>query len=740
MVADATSEPFAPISPNPYIVGNPVRDRSMFFGREAEFELVRKRFQHSATGGLLVFCGERRSGKTSILFQILDGRLGPDFVPVLIDMQSMAIDSEADFLGKLSGEVKDALGESGRDVQLPDFRPGTNHAATFRAFIERVLEVHPDRKLILLFDEYELFENKIDSGLLSEDILHTLSSLMENHSVFLIFTGSQQLEARRQDYWRILGKSIYRTISYLQRDDALRLIRQPVAGLVQYDDDAVAHIHRLTAGQPFYTQAVCQSLVDLLNERHERHATTALIEEVVTGLVENPLPQMIFLWDTLERDEKLVLALLSEALGDESSSAPAPVLSKMLRQRQYPVELSRARLATMLEKLFRSEFLLKDDRAHPPVYCFRMDLWRRWIRRGHSVWQVVREEGLSLRPTNLARSRRLRLGLAAAVIVAVAVVGTLTGRDLLRRERAATEHPAGPAGTAAANFELSVVPEGAAVYVGDRLAGTGRLRERLEPGTAHRLRVTAPGYAETTFTIRLAPGTREARALRLRPFLGGVRVETVPPGALVTIDGRPAGRSPLTVDGLPVATAHQVEAVLAGHRSARQRVTLETGRTTAVSLPLAPGQAAVIVTSDPPGAQVLVDGVPRGSTPLTLTSLTMGVHRLEARSESSAPRETTLEITPATTQVHLALQPIPPGVLVIQGDRPAQIYVDDALIVENVQNSGPRDLRPGPHQVRVVMISGDMVEQTISVRSGECAVFDYSRNSVERRPCGARGS
>jgi hypothetical protein len=66
---------FVPIHPNPYIVGNPVRGRAMFFGREAEFELVQRRFQNAEHGALLVFCGERRSGKTSILFQILERRL-----------------------------------------------------------------------------------------------------------------------------------------------------------------------------------------------------------------------------------------------------------------------------------------------------------------------------------------------------------------------------------------------------------------------------------------------------------------------------------------------------------------------------------------------------------------------------------------------------------------------------------------------------------------------------------------
>src|SRR5262245_46624663 len=99
---------FVPIHPNPYIVGQPVRGSEMFFGREVEFDLVRKRL--TGAGGLFVFCGERRSGKTSILFQILDHRLGPAFIPVLIDMQSMAISNEGDFLSKICDEILETLG------------------------------------------------------------------------------------------------------------------------------------------------------------------------------------------------------------------------------------------------------------------------------------------------------------------------------------------------------------------------------------------------------------------------------------------------------------------------------------------------------------------------------------------------------------------------------------------------------------------------------------------------------
>src|SRR6185503_9618148 len=103
----------------------------------------RKRFAESRNGGLLVFCGERRSGKTSILFQILDRRLGPDFIPVLIDMQSMAVSNEVDFLCRLSREVHVALGPAAAEIAPPEFNEGSNHLATFGRFIQRVLDANP---------------------------------------------------------------------------------------------------------------------------------------------------------------------------------------------------------------------------------------------------------------------------------------------------------------------------------------------------------------------------------------------------------------------------------------------------------------------------------------------------------------------------------------------------------------------------------------------------------------------
>lgn len=387
---DDIQQEFVPIRPNPYIYGNNIQSSAMFFGREAEFDRVHKIFESSSRGALMVFFGERRSGKTSILWQIQQGRLGPEFISILIPLQDMSDKSEAEFIERIIADIDRAIGDD-QQRQSTHF---TGSAEGFRRFVEDFVVRMPDRKLVLMFDEYEVFEDKIENGTLSKEFLYALSSLKESYPVFLIFTGSQHLEEHRKDYWSILARaSEYTRISYLDPRDTARLIREPVAGRVEFPDAIVARIVHLTAGQPYYTQAICWNIVYILNQRHTSVVTEDILEAVVTRLVENPLPQMTFAWKQLSREKKLTLALLAEVLEKESDRADASQLVAAIRKGRYPLDLDRPALANTLNALFVQELLGLEQNPRP-AYVFRMDLWRRWIRRMLSVWRVMRDEGL----------------------------------------------------------------------------------------------------------------------------------------------------------------------------------------------------------------------------------------------------------------------------------------------------------------------------------------------------------
>lgn len=404
---------YVPIEPNPFIVGNPIRTETMFFGREDDFRYVRTKLEGANQGVVIVFCGERRVGKSSILYQVLNGRLGDRFIPVFVDLQEMVIASDAEFFARISrlmaesisranarAVVASATASAGSAAVAPPAAPipvlslpqfdGRNPYPLFLDFLDDALGSIGDRTLLILMDEYELLEGKVDEGKLSNELFTFLAGLMDNKErLALIFTGSRRLEERDRKYWReLLRRSLFRKVGFLSEKDTVRLITEPVHGRAVYGRGVIDVIQRLTAGQPFYTQVMCQNIVDYMNEHRQNWLTLADLKPVITDIVDNPLPQMIYAWDGLSDDEKLGLSLLAETLLDGTAYATAPKLRASVKANDYPVNLSENTIRLTLEEMFRRELLEKDS---ADGFRFRIDLLRLWIRRSHSIWQVVKE-------------------------------------------------------------------------------------------------------------------------------------------------------------------------------------------------------------------------------------------------------------------------------------------------------------------------------------------------------------
>src|SRR5436853_2377202 len=105
---------YVPIEPNPYIVGNPIRTEQMFYGREDDFRYVRTKLEAASQGVLIVFCGERRAGKSSILYQVLNGRLGERFIPIFVDLQEMVVSSDSEFFARIARLIAECVTRANR--------------------------------------------------------------------------------------------------------------------------------------------------------------------------------------------------------------------------------------------------------------------------------------------------------------------------------------------------------------------------------------------------------------------------------------------------------------------------------------------------------------------------------------------------------------------------------------------------------------------------------------------------
>ena len=387
---------FKPIV-NPYIVGNPITSKSMFYGRKDDFEFLKRKLEKGTKSFIIVFCGERRSGKTSILFQILNGELGEKFLPILVDMQTMAgLKDDAELFEKIAKETFKSLRQNRFSIEKYNFSSHQDSPyKVFDKFLDDIYIQNSDKNFLFLIDEYELIESKIDEGSLSANFIPFLAGVLESErKISFIFTGSKRLDERDNKYWYILfGKSLYRKVSFLSERDTMRLITAPLQNYVTYDEDVLAAIYRLTAGQPFYTQVVCQNIVDHLNETQTNHVDIEDLEIIVEGILENPLPQMIYFWNSLSNNKKLILSLLAEILEDPNTYVQPNKIRKTSRKREFGIQVSIKTIGTTLENLYHNQFVKKTDGQ----YCFQIDLLRRWIKRDHSIWRVLKEVGQSLR-------------------------------------------------------------------------------------------------------------------------------------------------------------------------------------------------------------------------------------------------------------------------------------------------------------------------------------------------------
>jgi hypothetical protein len=151
---------------------------------------------------------------------------------------------------------------------------------------------------------------------------------------------------------------------------------------------------------------------------------------------------------------------------------------------------------------------------------------------------------------------RAHLSLGAGILVALIAAAAAVGCTLLVLDRVAE-----------GALLVTSEPPGAAVTVdGVRAAGvTPVVVEGLRLAQPHVVAVSAPGRRPASVVVE--PERRLVRPVHvaLAATVAALRVESVPPGAEVRIDGRPAGTTPATIRDVRVDEPHRIDLTLDGH-------------------------------------------------------------------------------------------------------------------------------------------------------------------------------
>jgi len=377
----APDKPFQRIFPIPYVTGTPLKDGEVFVGRQDIFDFVKENLIGAHQNNVLILHGQRRTGKTSVLYRLGDV-LKDTHIAVLIDMQGKPARGAADFLFSIADDIVYAMELQGIEVPLPEKKDFDDSPEFFfrSRFVRSLTPTLGKRNLLLLFDEFEELQRRVDDGKLEPGIFSFLRNLMQHEErVDFIFAGTHKLEELGGDYWSALFNiASYKRVTFLSPAEVRRLITEPIAKYnLEYDPMAIEAIAMLTAGHPYFAQLLLHEIIVYHNESQRSYMTAADVEQSVERVLERGEAHFKYIWTESAPEEQTTLRVLAEALVGRAE-INLPDLQDFGAQCGCPLGEAEAQA---LAALVSRDIITRNGK----LYRYTVPLVEKWVRHTHPV-------------------------------------------------------------------------------------------------------------------------------------------------------------------------------------------------------------------------------------------------------------------------------------------------------------------------------------------------------------------
>ncbi len=262
-------------------------------------------------------------------------------------------------------------------------------------------------------------------------------------------------------------------------------------------------------------------------------------------------------------------------------------------------------------------------------------------------------------------------------------------------------------------------------------------------------RVEMPGYQSVANNLPTGPAAGETVDVyvTLNPLAtsGSIYATSTPSGAAIYLNGNYRGTAPLTISDLTPGS-YRIEADMPGYQPYPTTVSVTSGQTTNVLFPLQviaqPG--SIVVNSNPSGAYVYMDATYKGTTPLTLSSVSAKDHVIELDLNGYYDWKTTVSVSPGVTSyVSAQMNPIPnqnPGYIsVTSSPTGASVSVDGAYKgqTSSAQALVVGSLTAGSHTVALSLSGYQDYSTSVSVQSGVTTPVSIAMTPLPPGPAGS---
>ncbi len=249
-----------------------------------------------------------------------------------------------------------------------------------------------------------------------------------------------------------------------------------------------------------------------------------------------------------------------------------------------------------------------------------------------------------------------------------------------------------------ASLNIRSFPSGATVFLDTRQVGTTPLvLSQVAPGT-HAVEIRLSGWEVWTGTTVAVRGSTTQVIANMTHAAYSLIVTSTPPGATVALDGTVKGITPMTAMGLKPRNYSMVVS-LKGYAAISRTVDLSNSTQSIQDFTLVQAFAKLSITSDPTGAEVVMDGKSYGITPLKIDSFPVGDYALTLKLEGSRDITDMLSVKQGIPLAKQYKFDLALGGLEISSDPPGASITIDGQATSQIAPFTFSTLKEGTHEI-----------------------------------------
>ena len=215
-------------------------------------------------------------------------------------------------------------------------------------------------------------------------------------------------------------------------------------------------------------------------------------------------------------------------------------------------------------------------------------------------------------------------------------------------------------------LSVSSTPPGAMVFIDNVAKGITPVTLTDTAIGTHQLLLTKAGFNDYTRSVLIEPSTPVTVGATLIKSLpepttpsstsGSIAITSSPAGATVVVDAIHRGTTPVILTEIPAGN-HLVTLSFKGYDDWNHTISVGSGQMAAINAELEATKeitGSLAVITDPPGADVSIDGNFKGVSPVTIQGLSAGMHTVLLTLQDYSDNSTTITITAGQTRKYTA--------------------------------------------------------------------------------------